>query len=588
MKARKKEKNSLRMRMMIMNLAIAFTSLIVCGVLFMGSVGLLVGRYANNNLDFVLSEVSDNLNEKTTFMEEIIYRIRGTDEIMSYLGSPDPNSSFSAGEMEKMIRNAIDINNDKNLKGWNEPVVESVCVIDMEGNYFSDFYYALIYSDIAFRNNIFVRINQEFETRKKKSQSHSYCSVEKDTLFFAYTIYDDNMKDSGTVIFEINMNALAQAMEAVMEYKDAFWAVSDKTEIIKSDGNPRGDSIKELEADPYNEPYSKNYKGMEYRIYQRELGMGLRMMVGIPVNQMSLILYDWLKWYLLGIVGVIVIGIAGFAFFTYKITYPMKEFSDKLKEVRKGNYEVRLPEYDSREFDEVSITFNEMTQHISHLINQVYEKQLSIKEMELKFLQTQMNPHFMFNVLNSIAFQVKMDGNEEIFKMLSSFTQLIRAKIYRDENEKVKISQELQYVDYYLCLQRFRFGDRLGYEIEIEDDDYLDYYVPKLCIQLLVENAVVHGIEPKMDSGTVQVCVYKKDGSLYIDITDDGVGFGKEGKIELPLRMGEENSMHNHIGINNAHHIIQLMYGEDYGLNVYSRKGRGTKVTIHIPFDSRI
>lgn len=571
-----------------MNLAIAFISLIVCGVLFMVSVGLLVGRYANNNLDFVLTEVSENLNEKTTFMEEIIYRIRGTDEIMGYLSSPDLGSYFSAGEMEKMIRNAIDINNDKNLKGWNEPVVESVCVIDREGNYYSDFYYALVYSDIAFRNNIFVRVNQEFEDRKKKNQEHSYYCVEEETLFFVYTIYDDNMKDSGTVIFEINMGALAQAMEAVMEYKDAFWALSDKNEIIQSGGNLRSDSIKRLEADPYNDPYSKNYKGLEYRIYQRELGMGLKMMVGIPVNQMSLILYDWLKWYILGIVGVILIGIAGFAFFTYKITYPMKEFSVKLKEVRRGNYEVRLPEYDSREFDEVSITFNEMTQHINHLINQVYEKQLSVKEMELKFLQTQMNPHFMFNVLNSIAFQAKMDGNEEVFKMLSSFTQLIRAMIYRDENEKVKISQELQYVDYYLCLQRFRFGDRLGYEIKIEDDDYLDYYVPKLCIQLLVENAVVHGIEPKMDNGMVQVHVHKKDESLYIDIIDDGVGFEEEGRIGLPLRMEEENSMHNHIGINNAHHIIQLMYGDDYGLNVFSRKGKGTQVTIHIPFDSRI
>lgn len=571
--------------MMIMNLAIAFTSLIVCGILFMVSVSLLVGRYANNNLDFVLTEVSDNLNEKTTFMEEIIYRIRGTDEIMSYLSASGSGSSFSAEQIEKLIRNTIDINNDKNLKGWNEPVVESVCVVDRKGNYYTDFYYALVYSDIELRNHIFARINQEFEARKKKDQESSYYSIEEDTLFFVYTIYDDSMKDSGTVIFEINMDALAQAMEAVTEYKNAFWVLSDEDDIIQSGGNPGSDSIKRMESDPYNEPYSKNYKGLKYRIYQRELGMGLKLMVGIPVNQMSLILYDWLKWYILGIVGVILISIAGFAFFTYKITYPMKEFSAKLEEVRKGNYEVRLPEYDSREFDEISITFNEMTQHINHLINQVYEKQLSVKEMELKFLQTQMNPHFMFNVLNCISFQAKMDGNEEVFKMLSSFTQLIRAKIYRDENEKVKISQELQYVDYYLCLQRFRFGDRLGYEIEVEDEGYLDYFVPKLCIQLLVENAVVHGIEPKMDSGTVRIHVYKKDGSLYIDITDDGVGFEKEGRIEIPLRMEEENSMHNHIGINNAHHIIQLMYGEPYGLTVFSRRGKGTEVTIHIPFD---
>lgn len=205
--------------------------------------------------------------------------------------------------------------------------------------------------------------------------------------------------------------------------------------------------------------------------------------------------------------------------------------------------------------------------------------------MKLKFFQMQMNPHFMFNTLNSIALQAKMDGNEEISKQLSSFAQLIRAKIYRNENEKVKIKNELEYTKYYLELQNFRFGDRLKYEIHIQKEELLEYYIPKLCIQLVTENAVVHGIEPSLKDGTVKVEIYEQDDSIYIDVIDDGVGFWKDGEISLPIQMEDESELHNHVGLNNVIHIIQLMYGEEYGISIYSLREKGTRVRIHVPFD---
>lgn len=583
--AKEKRRYSLRTRMMLVNLIIACSSLLLCGVLFVGSVSLLAGRYANNNMDFILTEVIENLGEKTQFMEDIVYRIRESEEVMDYLEQRGGYTEKDQENMKGIVKRVVDISSERNLAGGNEPMVESVCLFDRAGNYYPDFYYALTYSDIAGRNDTFYQMNTEFEAVKKNYLDY-YFKETRDAGFFAYTVYDNDMADCGTVIFEINMNAFAKQMENIMVYKNAFWAVYNDQGTLMSEGRPGEDEREMLEENPYNKPYTKKYEGMSWRIYKKNLGMSLMGIVGVPANQMRMLLYESLKWYIVGIAGVILAALAGFAYFTSKLTRPMKEFAGKLEEVRQGNFEVKLPEYDSMEFHEISITFNEMTEYINHLVNQVYEKQLSVKEMELKFFQTQMNPHFMFNVLNSIALQAKLDGNEEVFQMLSSFAQLIRAKIYRNDKEKVSIRQEIKFVEYYLNLQRFRFGDGLNYEITVEDDRYLDYSIPKLCIQLIVENAVVHGIEPKVGQGRVEVKIYSRGDSLYITVTDDGVGFPAEGRVQLPMQM-EENEQHNHVGLNNVHHIIRLMYGESYGVSIFSKKDEGTRVTIHIPFDDK-
>lgn len=186
-----------------------------------------------------------------------------------------------------------------------------------------------------------------------------------------------------------------------------------------------------------------------------------------------------------------------FVLVVYRLTKPLKDLSGKLEFVREGDFDTKLPAYNTKEFYEIRTTFHEMTEYVSRLINQVYEKQISMKEMEFKFYQTQMNPHFMFNVLNTIALQAKMDQNEEVFQMFNSFSYLIQAKIYREDKEKVKISQELEYVRYYLYLQKNRFGSRLSYDIDMEQDEIGECLILKLCIQLIVENAVVHGLEPE-------------------------------------------------------------------------------------------
>lgn len=324
---------------------------------------------------------------------------------------------------------------------------------------------------------------------------------------------------------------------------------------------------------------------MDYRLYNRELGMDLRVALGIPENHAIRILYDSLEIYIVGIALILVAGLISFGVFTYQMTKPMDEVAKKLKQVQEGDFGTKLPDYDNKEFHEISATFNQMTKEIDHLVNEVYEKQLLVKEMELKFLQTQMNPHFMFNVLNALALQARIDGNDKLSRGISTFSQLIQAKIYRKDTEKVQIRQELEYVRYYLEIQNFRYGEQVSYSIAIPDE-LLDYYIPKLCIQLVVENAVVHGLEPKMEKGSVGIEVRKQDGNVVVTVSDDGVGFDTEGEIVLPLKKTTADKSHNRVGLNNVNDIIKLMYGKEYGIHIFSRKGQGARVTIQIPVDT--
>lgn len=579
MKKDKPRRHSLRAKMIGINVTITLTSFILCGALFVLSVSLLVGKYVNHDLDFFLTEMSNNLSAKIAYMETVIYDIRDSDELMNYLESPDAGDVQAKKRMQELFQKAANISDETNQGQGSVPVVDKIYLFDNEGNFFSTYYYALVDSQIDYNNRAFSQINKE-------KQADYECKELGGKTYLLYSLLNDNMDTVGTVIYEINTEEIQKFMSEVKGYKNAFWLMYDSEGIVAGDYTEEiVSSMKDLEKTDYYKPYKANLKGMSYRIYEKKMPLYLNVMLAVPENQAILMLYDSVKIYIIGIVIILLAGLSGFILFTYKMTKPIKEVTYKMSKVQEGEFDTKLPDYDNQEFHEISTVFNEMTEYINHLIKEVYEKQISIKEMELKFLQTQMNPHFMFNVLNTIALQSRLDGNEEVFKMISSFSQLIQAKIYRNNEDKVQIRQELEYVEYYLYLQSFRYGERLQYEIIIKDKELEEMYIPKLCMQLIVENAVVHGIEPQMDAGKVQIVLEARDGAVFIVITDNGIGFAEEGEITLPVAVKGEDKSHNHIGLNNAHHIIQLMYGEQYGIQIISSHKEGTKVTIHIPFD---
>lgn len=191
-------------------------------------------------------------------------------------------------------------------------------------------------------------------------------------------------------------------------------------------------------------------------------------------------------------------------------------------------------------------------------------------------MQSQINPHFLFNTFAAIGTRAKIAGQEEIYRMIRAISTLLEAGFRSSEKALVEIRKEMEYVECYLYIQKERFGEKLQYEIKIEDEELLNCQVPRLCLEPIVENAVVHGIEPKMGTGTVIITIVLEQDTVCMIVEDDGVGFPKQ-KEPLPQTKSS-------IGVSNTDKRLKLMYGDKYGVFIDKEKEQGARVYVKIPY----
>lgn len=220
--------------------------------------------------------------------------------------------------------------------------------------------------------------------------------------------------------------------------------------------------------------------------------------------------------------------------------------------------------------------------------------QIFDKQTELTALQSQINPHFLYNTLESIRGQALMDDNVEIARMVEALAAFFRYSISRKGN-LVTLRDELANIDNYMLIQRYRFNNRFSMEVIIDEEDEAayDFLIPRLIIQPVVENAIFHGLEEKLEDGKVIIEVIVTEKNLIITISDNGKGIDRETLRQLNAKIrsrdikledgAKTNQRNTGIALPNIHKRIQLLYGEDYGVNIYSTPGQGTDVEITIP-----
>lgn len=265
-------------------------------------------------------------------------------------------------------------------------------------------------------------------------------------------------------------------------------------------------------------------------------------------------------------------------YYSRRVTYPLQRIVKKIEQVGTGDFETNLENYNILEFQQISDSFNEMTVRIETLIKEVYETQLLVKEARLQYLQAQINPHFMFNVLTMIAIKVKKHRDEELYQTVTSFAGLMRGKLFRRNEVEIKLKEEMEIAGFYLYLQSERFKDIITYNIEWESDEIKECYVPRLCIEPIVENAVIHGLEPKGTEGRISVAIREaSEDSINIVVEDDGVGFNVN---EMDDRKDNKNPR---VGVMNIQRLIRNLYGDKYGVLFQSEIGKGTIVTVCLP-----
>lgn len=283
-------------------------------------------------------------------------------------------------------------------------------------------------------------------------------------------------------------------------------------------------------------------------------------------------------------VFLIILCISFVLFQTYmSIVGPIAELTGALKEVEQGNWGLTLASDREDELGVLMRGFNEMSLKIQYLIDCVYKEELNLKEAKIRALQSQINPHFVNNTLEIINWKAQMMGGTEISKMIRALSVIMLATLNRNNKKMVTLSEEISYMDSYLYILKRRFEDRITIVKEIEEE-LLEYEVPILIIQPLLENAVVHGIEPAK-GGKIIILIKKTEEEILISIANDGKLLTEEEEEKIAKMLCGEiipNKQHS-VGIGNVNERIKLLYGSRYGLTISKNQQSMTESVIRIP-----
>lgn len=260
----------------------------------------------------------------------------------------------------------------------------------------------------------------------------------------------------------------------------------------------------------------------------------------------------------------------------------IKEMEDRLNLIRAENYDARMPFFYEPDLNNISDTFNQMAKEIKRLIQTVYQEQLLNSEMQIKLLQSQMNPHFLMNTLTVISTTALLHNDKELYHMVHALSKFLNTSL-TDPSSRISfitIEEEMAYVDCYLYLQQIRFQEKLSFEIQIEPG-LSNCLIPRLTIEPLVENAVVHGIENNVDTSTLSVTVCRLQDVIEVTVKDNGIGFNYE-EVMVKKQAPDKEGSH-HISIQNINERLKTMFGEEYGISYETSPGCGTTARIRIP-----
>ena len=262
-------------------------------------------------------------------------------------------------------------------------------------------------------------------------------------------------------------------------------------------------------------------------------------------------------------------------------TKSVDELLDGISSVQNGDFTNKVSIKTNDEFELIGDYYNEMVIKVQELIEKNKEEAMQVTLSQIKLLESQFNPHFIFNTLEMLRYMIKAkDDSSE--KVLLSMSRILRYSI-DNTIRTTKLIEDIKYIQDYLTIQKFRFGNKFDYNISIRDE-CKNCTIPKLIIQPIVENSIKYGFQDK-DYLLINVNSYIKKNNLIIDIIDNGEGISREELFEIKRILNNSDNSSTHIGLYNVQKRISLLYGQEFGIKIESEKEKGTKVSIKLPID---
>lgn len=262
------------------------------------------------------------------------------------------------------------------------------------------------------------------------------------------------------------------------------------------------------------------------------------------------------------------------------ISKPILDLVEDMQKFSKGDFTVQVSVLYNDEIGILRRNFNRLVNDINHLVSDIYNEKMLKQQAQLRMLQMQINPHFLYNTLDTINWLAQSHGAEDVAEVSRSLGYLMHFSLA--DQELISLEEEMDAVEHYMLIQRYRHGEQLKVEIEVEEEALYEK-VPRHIILPLIENAIEHGLKNKIGEKQIQITGEVRQDVVIMHVSDNGVGMAPE-EIERALDgSGQKKKRHMSIGLNNVNRRIVLRYGEAYALQIHSVVGEGTTVEVRIP-----
>lgn len=399
-----------------------------------------------------------------------------------------------------------------------------------------------------------------------------------DGLVIARAVYDSDGEVSGYVLVRIPQGGFGALLGGSFgEQNDVFLLDGTWRQIYCSDSIRADETISSLRAQLLS---GAALGGGDYNVYLRQSpGTGFTLALRQPkvyTREVMATVYSTCA--AMGILCLLLGLLCAWLLSRY-LSKPVNELDEAMKRVEKGDYAAELSSGREDEMGRLTASFNRMTREYRQNLERSVQRERELNETELSMMQAQLNPHFLYNTLDSIKWLGVTNGVPQVAAVASGLAVLLRAGISGDR--LITLERELELLEKYLDIQSLRFEDRFAWEIDV-DERFQHCIVPKLILQPLIENSIIHGVA-NMDDGYIKLSAREKSGTLILSVQDNGVGIPQD--VLDWLNDPDRDVPGGHLGLKNVDRIVRLYYGGDYGISAYSAVGEGSRVELRLPMN---
>ena len=565
---------------------IATTFTIICITAMLGVGGAIYIRFINsteeiiyeNNM-FIAEQVNSNLE---TYLRNMMKISNGT-----YYNILKKNN-FS----ESNVNDKLDL-----LYETNKDLLVSICVFTEDGEVVSSSPIGQIKESVnPSESDLFLKARSRSENLHFSAPHIQNLFIDHDnqykwvvSLSRAVDITYNGQVISGVLLVDMNFNGIEQIFRNIDVGKNGY------TYLIDGDGeiiyHPKqqliySDLIKENNAVAvhYNDGnVEENFKGEKRLVTVKTVGYtGWKIVCVSPIGDIT----SYYRSVSIFVIFILLFLILIFAylnrFISARITNPIIELENSVKLLENGVNDVDISINGSYEIQHLGKAIKSMVKQMHVLMENIIHEQEEKRKSELNALQAQINPHFLYNTLDSIIWMIENENYDGSIIMVTSLAKLFRISLSKGKNI-VAMRNEIEHVRNYLTIQNIRYKNKFTYEIQA-DENTLDLSSIKLIIQPLVENAIYHSMDFMDGDGEIIIKSYIYDLYLYIEVIDNGLGMTEEQVMDLLNKDRKNNkSKGSGIGLKNVDERIKIYFGKDYGINIYSEPDEGTMVRIKMP-----